>query len=171
MGNGQGDLPLVERKVVRLAVLDASNHVLLLQTRDLGNPAFGTSWELPGGGMADGETFVDTAIGELREETGIRICLDSVGTPTWRRDVSYTYRGERRLQHELIAAVHLHEVAPVVESSQRVDFEIEDHFGFRWWRVDDIVCSSERFYPRRLPALLARFLVGDEIEEPMERWP
>ena len=171
MGNDPDALPLIERMVVRLVVLDASNQVLLLQTRDLGNPTFGTSWELPGGGMEHGETFVDTAVRELREETGIGICPDSVGTPTWRRDVSYTYRGERRLQHERIAAVHLDEVAPVVESSQRVDFEGEDHFGFRWWRVEEIARSSERFYPRRLPALLARFLAGEEIDEPMERWP
>jgi 8-oxo-dGTP pyrophosphatase MutT (NUDIX family) len=154
--DGPNDLPLVERSVVRLVVLDSSNRVLLLQTRDLGNPAFGTSWELPGGGMEVGETYAHTAIRELREETGIVISLDSVCKPTWRRDVSYTYRGERRLQHELIAAVHLHRAGPVVEGSQRVDFESEDHFGFWWWEVDDIVRSSERFYPRRLPALLSR---------------
>jgi 8-oxo-dGTP pyrophosphatase MutT (NUDIX family) len=52
----RGELRRVERSVVRLVVLDAANHVLPLQTRDLGNPAFGTSWELPGGGVEPGET-------------------------------------------------------------------------------------------------------------------
>jgi hypothetical protein len=51
MNDNHGELRWVERNVIRMVVLDAGNHVLLLQTRDLGNPAFGTSWELPGGGM------------------------------------------------------------------------------------------------------------------------
>ena len=36
--------------------------------------------------------------------------------------------------------------------------------------LDEIVSSSERFYPRSLPALLPRFLAGDEIAEPFELW-
>jgi 8-oxo-dGTP pyrophosphatase MutT (NUDIX family) len=164
------ELPLVERSVVRLVVLDSNDHILLLHTRDLHNPAFGTSWELPGGGIEAGETYVDTAMRELREETGIRISPDCVGRPSWRRDVSYTYRGAHRLQHEAIARVHLRQASPVIEGSQRLDFESEDHFGFRWWTLDEIVSSSERFYPRSLPALLPRFLAGDEIAEPFELW-
>jgi hypothetical protein len=85
--------------------------------------------------------------------------------------VEYTYRGERRLQHELVTIVRLDETAPDVEDSERVDFEIEDHFGHQWWAVEEIVCSDQRFYPRHLPTLLRSFLAGDEIAEPLERWP
>jgi 8-oxo-dGTP pyrophosphatase MutT (NUDIX family) len=138
----RGELRWVERNVVRVLVLDAANHVLLLQTRDLGNPAFGTSWELPGAGMEPGETYIEAAVRELREETGIRVEPASVNKATWRRDVEYTYRGERRLQHELVTTVRLDEVAPDVGDAQRVDFESEDHFGHRWWAVEEIVCSA-----------------------------
>jgi 8-oxo-dGTP pyrophosphatase MutT (NUDIX family) len=171
MNNDSGELRRVERNAVRVVVLDAANHVLLLQTRDLGNPAFGTSWELPGGGMEPGETYIEAAVRELREETGIKVEPAHVGIPTWRRDVEYTYRGERRLQHEVVVIIRLDEAAPNVEDSQRVDFESEDHFAYRWWTIDEIVCSDQRFYPRRLPALLRSFLAGDEIAEPFERWP
>ena len=75
------------------------------------------------------------------------------------------------MQHELVTMVRLDEAAPEVEDSQRVDFESEDHFGHQWWAVDEIVCSDQRFYPRRLPTLLRSFLAGDEIAEPLERWP
>jgi 8-oxo-dGTP pyrophosphatase MutT (NUDIX family) len=171
MNEDRGELRRIERNVVRVVVLDAANQVLLLQTRDLGNPVFGTSWELPGGGMEPGETYIEAAVRELKEETGIRIEPAFVGEPTWRRDVEYTYRGERRLQHELVTLVRLDGVAPDIEDSQRVDFESEDHFGYRWWTVDEISCSDQRFYPRRLPTLLRSFLAGDKIAEPLEQWP
>jgi 8-oxo-dGTP pyrophosphatase MutT (NUDIX family) len=147
MNDDRGELRRVERNVVRVVVLDAVNHVLLLQTRDLGNPTFGTSWELPGGGTESGETHVDAAVRELREGTGIKVEPARIGKPTWRRDVEYTYRGERRLQHELVVIVRLDEAAPDVEDSQRVDYESVDHFGYRWWAVDEIVCSDQQFYP------------------------
>jgi hypothetical protein len=52
-----------------------------------------------------------------------------------------------------------------------VDFEIEDHFGYRWWAVEEIVFSDLRFYPRHLLTLLRSFLAGAEIAEALERWP
>jgi hypothetical protein len=56
-------------------------------------------------------------------------------------------------------------------STPIVDFESQDHFGHRWWAVDEIACSDQRFYPRQLPTLLRLFLAGDKIVEPLERWP
>jgi 8-oxo-dGTP pyrophosphatase MutT (NUDIX family) len=171
IGHSPHDLQLIKRSVVRVVVLDASACVLLLHTRDLSNPAFPTLWELPGGGMEPGETYVDAIVRELREETGIRIDPDQVGPPGWWRDVSYMYRGARRLQHEIIVGVHLQQMAPAAELARRVDFESEDIFGSRWWPIDEVVSSSECFYPRNLQTLLPRFLSGEEIAEPFELWP
>jgi 8-oxo-dGTP pyrophosphatase MutT (NUDIX family) len=171
MASGGPGPPVVRRTAARLVVLDTDSKILLLHIRDLGNPAFGTSWELPGGGLEPGETFADAAIRELWEETGIRVTPDRAGEPTWQRDASYLYRGARRVQHEMIAAVRLSRPAPEVLGSYRRDFEGTDHFGFRWWPMADIVTSPERFYPRRLPTLLPRFLAGERIDEPVEFWP
>jgi 8-oxo-dGTP pyrophosphatase MutT (NUDIX family) len=164
-------LPFIERDVVRLVVVDVDERVLLLRTRDAGNPDFGTSWELPGGGIESGETYTEAAVRELREETGILISAEQVSAPTWRRDVRYTYRAARRLQHESIAAVRLPIVAPAIDSSHLVDVERDDHFDSRWWKLDEIAEARERFYPKSLPSLLRRFLVGEVIDEPEESWP
>jgi 8-oxo-dGTP pyrophosphatase MutT (NUDIX family) len=164
------NLPLVERNVVRAVVLDDAERVLLLQVGELGNPEFGTAWELPGGGIEAGETHAQAIIRELREETGIVVTGELIQEPTWRRDVLYDYRGTRRLQHEAISAVRLPGPAPAVQSSLRDSFEKDDLFDARWWSVGDILNSSEWFYPRSLPVLLERFLRGEVIEESLEVW-
>jgi len=51
-----------------------------------------------------------------------------------------------------------------------VAHELEDYFDYRWWRARDVLESSESFYPRSLPRLLMGFLMGEQIDEPVELW-
>jgi hypothetical protein len=74
------------------------------------------------------------------------------------------------VQDETIVTLRLPVPAPDIDESQRLDYEQEDYFGFRWWSAPEIVNSRERFYPGRLPALLNPFLNGEEINEPFELW-
>jgi 8-oxo-dGTP pyrophosphatase MutT (NUDIX family) len=164
------DLPLVERSVVRLVVLDTADQVLLFHTRDPTYPDLGDWWELPGGGIEAGETYLEAAIRELHEETGIDADPVQVGAPTWRRHATFRYRGERRLQHEAVVTVHLATAAPSVSGALRVGYENEDYFDYRWWPVAEITESVERFYPSRLPELVRAHLDGQHIDEPYEVW-
>lgn len=163
-------LPVIERTAVRLAVLDAKGKLLLFHTRDPCNPGLGTWWELPGGGIEPGETYHDAAVRELREETGIIAARSQVGPPAWRRRASFRYRQERRLQDEVVVTVRLPAQGPGIDESQRLDYEKEDYHGYRWWPVQEVLSSRERFYPGKLPALLGAFLGGQEIDEPFELW-
>ncbi|WP_329249609.1 NUDIX domain-containing protein [Actinoallomurus sp. NBC_01490] len=163
-------LPVIERSVVRLVVLDIAGRLLLFHTRDPGQPDLGTWWELPGGGIEPAETYRDAAVRELREETGIVVAHSQIGPPAWRRRASFRHRRTRRLQDEVIATVHLFTPASDIDESQRLDYEKEDYFGYRWWPVPEVLTSGERFYPGQLPALLGAFLDGQEIDEPFELW-
>jgi 8-oxo-dGTP pyrophosphatase MutT (NUDIX family) len=162
------DLPVLERDVVRLIVRDATGAVLLFRTRELTMPELGYWWELPGGGIEPGETYLDAAVRELREETGLRIDPAQVGPANWRRTSSFRMRGQRRVQHEVVAVATLDAVAPGIDEQDREQHEVEDYVGFRWLPVDEIVGSTERFYPGRLPSLLPDVLAGKEIDEPFE---
>lgn len=160
----------VERQAVRVVLIDARETVLLLHTRDLSDRNFSSAWELPGGGVEKGESFFAAVYREIKEETGIELDKASVAAPTWRRDVLYTYRGERRLQHECITLVRIPDAAPAVSLSQRVALESEDHFEHRWWSPPEIASAHELFFPRSLPTQLPRLLQGEEIIEPLEVW-
>ncbi|RAO45439.1 hypothetical protein GAR06_03630 [Micromonospora saelicesensis] len=164
------DLPILERRAVRVVVTDGTGRVLLFHTRDPDHPRLGTWWELPGGGMDPGETYRDTAVRELREETGIVISADQVGAPNWRRRASFLHRQLRHVQDEVVVAVRLAGPGPDVDEAHRLDYEREDYFGFRWWPLPEAVASRERFYPGQLPRLITRFLAGTEIDEPFELW-
>jgi 8-oxo-dGTP pyrophosphatase MutT (NUDIX family) len=164
------DLPVIERCAVRLVVLDAQDRVLLFHTKDPDHPALGTWWELPGGGIDPGETYVEAATRELREETGIVADASQLGPPTWRRRASFRHRQTRHLQDEVIVALRLSGPGPDVDEGERLDYEREDYFDFRWWPRAEVTASDERFYPGQLPRLLDRFLAGREIREPFELW-
>ncbi|HCT81516.1 MAG TPA: NUDIX hydrolase [Micromonosporaceae bacterium] len=165
------DLPIVEREVVRLVVRDSQDRILLFHTHELSAPELGTWWELPGGGIDEGETVPDTALRELREETGITVSPDQVGPPTWRRTASFRHRQVRHVQHEVVVVVELNGPGPSINEAERLDYEMEDYFDFRWWPIAEVVDSMEIFYPRDLPSLLSPFLAGAEIDEPFELWP
>ena len=156
--------------MVRAVVLDAHNRVLLFHTRDPCYPELDTWWELPGGGIEPGETYREAIVRELAEETGIAIAPDQVGAPAWRRRATFRYRGERRVNNEVIVMVRLPGAGPPVDGAARVGFEDEDYFDFRWCPVTEILRSTDRFYPGRLPELLGSFLAGEQIDEPFERW-
>jgi 8-oxo-dGTP pyrophosphatase MutT (NUDIX family) len=164
------DLPILERDVVRLVVRDSLDRILLFHTHEPTAPELGQWWELPGGGIEPGETYHQAAIRELWEETGITVSDAQIGKPTWSRDGSFRHRNVRRLQHEVVVQIQLTGSGPDVEVHNRLDYEIEDYFDFRWWPSAEVLTSTDQFYPRRLPQLLTRFLDGETITEPLEVW-
>jgi 8-oxo-dGTP pyrophosphatase MutT (NUDIX family) len=164
------DLPIVERDVVRLVVRDREDRILLFHTRELSDPELGMWWELPGGGIDPGETYVEAAVRELREEAGIALVPQRVGRPTWRRIGVFRHRGVRHVQHEVVVEVRLDVAGPRIDGTGRLDYEHDDYVDHRWWPVGEVVDSGERFYPGSLPRLLARFLAGEQLDEPMELW-
>lgn len=134
------------------------------------HPGLGSSWELLGGGTDPGETYVDTAVRELREETGVVVLPAQVGPSAWRRHASFLHRRTRHLQDKIVVVERLPGPGPDVDEAHRLDYEREDLFGFRWWPVAEVRPGPERFYPGRLPELLPTLLIGEEFDEEFELW-
>ncbi|GAB3254956.1 NUDIX hydrolase [Kineosporia babensis] len=164
------DLPVVERRAVRVVVVDSKDRALLLHTQDPDRPEVGHWWELPGGGIEAGESMADAAVRELYEETGIVVTPTQVGPPTWRRRATFAYRQRRHVQDEVVVLLRLPIPGPELDVSHRLAEELEDYFSFRWWPLAELSASSERFYPGRLPELIDPLLRGEEVDEPFELW-
>ena len=162
------DLPVERRAAVRLVVLDERGHILLFHTRDPHRPEVGRWWELPGGGIDPGESYVDTAVRELREETGL-VAL-RVGPPNWTRTATFRLKSVRRVQDEVVVAVPVAGIAPELDVGAQFDYERDAYLAHRWWPRDELCATDERCYPGRLPALLPAFLAGERVDEPFEVW-
>ena len=158
----------VERDAVRVVLADARGRVLLfhMETKDVP----GGWWELPGGGIDPGESYIEAAVRELQEEAGLILEPAWIGSPKWRRDSTWRSHGERRLQHEVVVLAHVAAEQPPIVDGGRSATEAEDYVTARWWQVAEITQSQERFYPGRLPELLPQFLAGADIDEPFEIW-
>ncbi len=82
--------------------------------------------------------------------------------------MTFQHAGCRRLQDEVVVAVRLTEPTPTVNEASQLAAEQENYLGFHWWLVAEIETSTQRFYPGQLPALIRRFLMGGQIDEPFE---
>ena len=147
---------------------DRGGRILLFRAV-LASRAAGHWWELPGGGIEPGESYQQAAAREIREETGLEISPALVGPPRWHRTATWTARGIRRLQHEVVVAVQLDADRPEITDGGRTAEELEEYVVARWWEIAEVLTATERFYPGPLAALMPAFLAGAELTEPFER--
>ena len=149
----------LRRRAARAVVLDHQSRVLLLQARDPYDASKGEWWELPGGGVEQGETTADAAARELLEETG----LDGVdmGNSVWRHHARFVFAGIGFDQEEY---VHVGRV-DVPEGWRPTGLEYIEAAAFQgqqWWPLDDLeelIAGGGRVIPPWLPAELRRYLV------------
>jgi 8-oxo-dGTP pyrophosphatase MutT (NUDIX family) len=130
------------RRSARVVLADPAGRVLLLPGTGE-QPSF---WCTPGGGAADGEDLRDTAVRELREETGLSAAPDRLVGPAWLRRVSVPTPAGTQHSEEWFFLARVGHADPGA--------------GQRWWTQRELRATSELIYPEQLAEYLPTLLDG-----------
>lgn len=147
---------LTPRIGARVLLLDTHDRVLLIHACDPHDRGHDW-WELPGGGLDEGEEPVDTARREVAEETGI--VLPSLGRKLWIRESRFHYKGRdhHRIDHVFLARVT--DTAPKV-ALKPTENEKAGLIERRWWSAAELRECTDKLLPAQLPTLLEDLLTG-----------
>ncbi|GAA1545162.1 NUDIX hydrolase [Dactylosporangium maewongense] len=141
----------IDRRAARVLLLDPDGRVLMLHGWDPARPSH-TYWFTVGGGVEPGETLLDAAVRELFEETGLLFAAADLVGPVRSDTVSFPFDGSWFSQEQSFFVARA--VSTAVDLSRLNEVEQGCIDEARWWSVDALSSSGERFYPPDLPSLL-----------------
>ena len=142
--------PVVHRTAARVLLIDDSGCVLLLKGHDPARPDLPPWWFVPGGGIKAGESAVQAARRELREELGldVRRQRSALGRIVAERSGDFTFEHRRFVQRSLFFVARSARFDPA--TAGMTPAEKRFILGWRWWSRPDIGGSAETFYPHDL---------------------
>ncbi|MEV0197484.1 NUDIX domain-containing protein [Nonomuraea sp. NPDC050691] len=147
------------RPTARVILADPADRVLMFRFVPPDPWPREPAWHLPGGGIEPGESAVQAASREIREETGLILQPRDLGEPVavnagqWSVHASHYY------------TVHTYFFARV--STVEISGAGDDGLGHRWWTATDLDATTERIFPPGLAALLKDLLQGVRHERPV----
>lgn len=140
--------PVERRRAVRVLVVDHEEQILLFLDSDLGLDPVQHWWVTPGGGADPGESDAQTAVRELREETGLAVGEDQLVGPLAVRQVVHGYSDKVVRQDEVY---YLLRVAGFdVDTSRHTTEEIATVADVRWWTRSELLEEDPVVWPRTL---------------------
>lgn len=151
---------LRHRRGARVLLLDAADRVLLARGHDTDQPER-SWWFTVGGGIEPGESDLDAAVREVREETGLHLDPATLEGPVWTRSAIFDFYRERCRQDEVF---YLARLAPQGEPAltrdgwTEVEHDVVDEM--RWFTLPELRTVTIEVFPAGLPDLLAPLLAG-----------
>jgi len=133
------------RRTARVLPVNGRGEVLLLQDQDPAVPGV-LRWGTAGGGVDEGESLLEAAVRELREETGIVANAEQLGAPIHTNQVVFSWSGVKYLGHSTFFAL-------AVDGGVAVSFdgleplEVGNVLAARWWTPEALAASGEEAWP------------------------
>jgi 8-oxo-dGTP pyrophosphatase MutT (NUDIX family) len=158
------EAPLRDRPTVRVLLFDPQDRLLLMRGRLPGAPDGPSSWFTVGGGAEPGETVLEAAVREVREETGFTDV--AFGPVIWRREGPLALAGGEVVmfrEHYIVARCAGGE--PSRDGWEALERQLID--DLRWWSLDELTACEDRIYPGGLLDRLPSVLAGVHPAEPV----
>ena len=145
-----------ERVTARVLLFDPQDRILLMRGRMAAAPPRERFWFTIGGGVEPGESVLEAAVREVREETGLTGVR--VGPVVWLREgvVPHMETGEPLLFKESYIVARSGGGEPDRAGWSALERRLVD--AVRWWSLAEIESSDETIYPLGLAALLPEIL-------------
>jgi len=158
------EAPLRDRPTVRVLLFDPEGRLLLMKGRLPGAPDGPAAWFTVGGGAEPGETVLEAAVREVREETGF--CDLVLGPVIWLRAGPLALAsGEVVMFREHYIVGRCAGGEPSREGWEDLERQLVD--DLRWWSLDDLRACRDRVYPLGLADRLPDVLAGRHPAEPV----
>jgi 8-oxo-dGTP pyrophosphatase MutT (NUDIX family) len=167
--------PRRRRRTARVLLVDTADRLLLFRDSDPGLP--GRHWWItPGGGIEEGETELEGAVRELREETGLEVDEAALSAPLARRRVLHGYTDVVVEQDEVFLGLVVEPFE--VDTAGQTEEELWLMGSHHWWTRDELGSTGEEVWPvcllelwERLEAGAAELDLGEQEEStvPVDR--
>ena len=136
------------REAVRVVLVDRDDRVLLIEAHDPHRTDLGWYWITPGGGLEADETVPECAVREVREETGLELDPDGLGTVRHESTVEFGFEGHLIRQHQVFLVVEVEPFA--IDTSGWEEPEVRSQGEVRWWDLAELAASGAAYYPEDL---------------------
>ena len=155
--------PGQHRETARIVLTNASGEVFLLLTHFDPEVQLPPRWITPGGGIDEGETPIEAAIRELREETGLSVTAEQLGEQIWQTEGKWLW-GDGVNHHTYVDYFYAHKVDDFqLDNSDWTEDEHRDVLEFRWWDVNELSKSEHQVGPRGFVEFLNQYF-GSALE-------
>lgn len=161
------------RETARILLHDGGKDVFLLLTHFDPEVGLPPRWITPGGGIDAGETVLEAAVRELREETGLVVHPAALGEIVWQTSGRWDW-GDGLGHHTYTDYFYQLDITSIAgpngsqkglskhtfaldDSSWTAD-ERRDVLEHRWWNIADLIATEDAVGPHGLARWLRSWL-------------
>lgn len=144
----QSSRHIKHREAARVLVWNQNGELLLILTHWDPGTGLPPRWLTPGGGIDAGETTLQAAVRELREETGVQLEPELLGAIVHEIEFKMDWvTGDYETGHHSFYELRVHTDQFVIDPTDWTDDEYRDVIEMRWWNLQDLLNSDERIGP------------------------